>query len=137
MPSLTVRQDGPLTLVELPDGIDVDPAVQWRIYRQRLALFHMHGERRQHVIYRGNIGSLDMRAARFACGNDFARITAHKVIVLESALNRTFAHMMLTLNKPAFTVSTALSLEQARTRLLSELPPDAGNSPLAASVKGR
>ncbi|CUR46389.1 hypothetical protein BN2364_1948 [Alloalcanivorax xenomutans] len=137
MPSLTVRQDGPLTLVELPDGIDVDPAVQWRIYRQRLALFHTHGELRQRVIYYGNIGSLDMRAARFACGADFARITAHKVIVLESTLNRTFAHMMLTLNKPAFTVSTALSLEQARTRLLSELPADAGDSTLAASIKGR
>ncbi|KAF0802453.1 hypothetical protein A6D6_04032 [Alcanivorax xiamenensis] len=137
MPSLTVRQDGPLTLVELPDGLDVDPAVQWRIYRQRLALFHAHGDQPQRVIYQGNIGSLDMRAARFACGHEFARITAHKVIVLEGALNRTFAHMMLTLNKPAFTVTTALSFEQARTRLLNELPPDETDRPLAAGAKGR
>ena len=44
------------------------------------------------------------------------------MLVLESILNRTFANMMLTLNKPQFPVYVCASLAEAKACLLEKHP---------------
>ncbi|MEQ3637624.1 hypothetical protein [Alcanivorax sp.] len=124
MSAVTVTQDGPFTLVELKKGIQVDMRVQLSIYRQRLRLFTHHQQRQQLTIYVGHIDGLDYTAARYSCGENFAQITQAKAMVLESILNRTFANMMLKLNKPAFPVYICGTIAQAKECLLKHHPQE-------------
>ena len=123
MTAVTVSQDGPFTLVDLKNGTLVDMRVELSIYRQRLTLFNMNRQRKQLAIYLGRIRGLDFTAARYACGEDFEQITEAKVLVLENMLNRTFANMMLTLNKPQFPVHVCGSLSQAKAWLQENYAP--------------
>lgn len=120
MTAVNVAQDGPFTMVELKHGTQVDMRVELSIYRQRLTLFNMQRQRKQLAIYVGRIRGLDFTAARYACGEDFEQITEAKVLVLESVLNRTFANMMLSLNKPQFPVYVCGSVAQAKACLLEK-----------------
>mgnify|MGYP001165079491 FL=1 len=122
MSAVNVSQDGPFTMVDLKNGTQVDMRVELSIYRQRLTLFNMNRQRKQLAIYVGRIRGLDFTAARYACGEDFEQITEAKVLVLESVLNRTFANMMLTLNKPQFPVYVCGSVSQAKACLLENHP---------------
>lgn len=115
--AIRVHQDGDFTIVDIKDGTTVDMAQELSIYRQRHALFGQHHQRKQLAIYTGRIEGLDFAASRFACGDDFAEITEAKVLVLENALNHTFANMMLKMNKPAFPVYICGSVDQARDLL--------------------
>lgn len=124
MSAVTVTQDEPFTLVELKKDTQVDMRVQLSIYRQRLRLFNQHQQRKQLTIYVGHIKGLDYTAARYSCGEDFAQITEAKAMVLESILNRTYANMMLKLNKPAFPVYICGSVNQAKECLLKHHPQE-------------
>ncbi|MCG8393755.1 MAG: hypothetical protein MI745_11795 [Pseudomonadales bacterium] len=122
MAAVTVSQDGPFTLVDIKHGTQIDMRTELSIYRQRLNLFNRHKQRKQLAIYVGRIKGLDFSAARFACGEDFAVITEAKVLVLESVLNRTYANMMLKLNKPDFPVYICGSVAQAKEHLMAHHP---------------
>lgn len=117
MAAVTVTQEGPYTLVSLKHGTLVDMRTEKSIFRQRYELFLQAGRRQQLAIYHGRIKGLDFGAARYACGEDFAHITRAKVLVLETMLNRTFANLMLKLNRPQFPVHVCVSVNQARELL--------------------
>ena len=112
-----VYQDDAFTVVQIKDGTHVDKALELSIYRQRHALFVQHRRKKQLAIYVGRIEGLDFGASRFACGSEFADITEAKVLVLDSTLNRTYANIMLKMNKPDFPVYTCSSVNQAKQLL--------------------
>ncbi len=114
--AIRVYQEDGFTMVDIKDGTIVDMAQELSIYRQRQALFKQHQQHKQLAIYVGRIDGLDFSASRYACGDDFAAITAAKAMVLDNTLNRTFANIMLKMNRPAFPVYICASLQQARQR---------------------
>ncbi len=119
-----VYQDGPFVMVDIKNDTQVDMALELSIYRQRLALYKRHQQRKQLAIYVGRIQGLDFNASRYACGKDFAEITEAKVLVLQNGLNRTFANMMLKLNQPQFPVYICDSVKQAQHLLMEKHPPE-------------
>lgn len=120
--AVKVYQEDGFTMVDIKNGTMVDMALELSIYRQRHTLFGQHHQEKQLAIYFGRIEGLDFGASRYACGADFASITEAKVLVLESALNRTYANMMLQMNKPAFPIYTCTSIKQARALLREKHP---------------
>ena len=109
MPTIT-EQDG-IVLVGFPDGITVDLAVEQKVYRLRRSLFEQHGRVPQRVLYHGEIGELNMAAAKYSCSQVFAEITEAKVIVIRNSINFTRAAMMNGLHKPDFPVQVTDCME--------------------------
>ena len=122
--AIRVYQEDGFTMVDIKDGTVMDMAQELSIYRQRHAIYTQRQKRKQLAIYIGRIGGLDFGASRYACGKDFASITEAKVLVLENLLNRTFANIMLKMNKPAFPVYICNSIHQARELLSTLYTPE-------------
>lgn len=108
MINISLQED--VLFVEFPDGCEVDLAVEQVIYRQRRALFEQNGGKKQKVVYLGQIADLNMSAAKYACGAQFAAITEAMVMLANSNLNLTRANMMVGLHKPAFPVLVTSTL---------------------------
>ncbi len=122
--AIRVYQEDSFTMVDIKDGTVIDMAQELSIYRQRQVLYQQQVQRKQLAIYMGRIEALDFAASRYACGEDFAVITQAKAMVLDNTLNRTFANMMLKMNRPAFPVYICASVQQARQRLSQHLNPE-------------
>lgn len=58
-----VYQDGPFVMVDIKNDTQVDMALELSIYRQRLALYKRHQQRKQLAIYVGRIQGLDSMPA--------------------------------------------------------------------------
>lgn len=122
--AIKVYQDDLFTMVDIKDGTVMDMPQELSIYRKRHALYRLREKRKQLAIYFGRIQALDFGASRFACGADFEEITEAKVLVVDNALNRTFANMMLKMNRPNFPVYICASIQQARELLFRHHYPE-------------